>query len=608
MRKILVLVTMIAFCLSFATPGIASTTLPISIKSDKATINLLKGNSTTKIDYIQFMEPQHTIVPGQMKELWNMNVVAYNTDGSTDRLEFESIDFTSSNNNVMTVNRYEVEGITVGTATLTATYNGYTATTTINVVQSEADVVIALPTNNGNQVKLNELQFATEFDYYDRLNVKSQYNAATGELAIYGIDWSLADSFFAYITQGNRLYKVVITQQHKGQTINVPFNEADYTQVTFNIPTSGAYTISDVALTDTQESVSAFFYNDYIQNQSGNFTLFIPKGSYAFQIIANEGTNFYSLTTGPLNFTDQYSVVSFSQQDIAKISFQSDIAGNAMIDSATICNFEYVQACSGAYSDNGTVNNLYANKNKYNFFGYSILVNDQWAYEFDKNNFELSSDQVIKIGNTLTAQFAFNRPSYQGGQKLFLRDEFKITDNYGNELYDIYNVNDNKQHSGTLTFTKGSEVYTVPLEGSLRYPKIVLPNAEGKFEVTYSPEGLSNSNPTIETGIKPNVSDTWKEWNNNRTVPQNHQWTVRFNSQLQTSSVNTNNIFIVDSEGYKVEGFTVRVDPSNATKVLITAPTAGYKIGQTYTLYIRNVQSIANKNLTSPIKQVFTVK
>lgn len=53
---------------------------------------------------------------------------------------------------------------------------------------------------------------------------------------------------------------------------------------------------------------------------------------------------------------------------------------------------------------------------------------DQWSYEFEKREFELSNDQVIKIGNKLTAKLKFDQPSYQGGQKLYVRDGLQITD------------------------------------------------------------------------------------------------------------------------------------------------------------------------------------
>lgn len=612
LNKFLALLFILALTLSLATPSMAASSLPIPVQGAKTTINLTNGSSE-EISNISFEKEEYSVLQGHERGFWELNVIVQYSDGSTDHLNYEDVNFTSSNNNIFIVEEYGLTGQAIGSAILTAEYKGRKATTNIRVVEPTSDVVIQLPgINQKTYADLWELQYLDEEygDYYEYMDIQSQYNDSNNTLTIYGIDWSVEGPFIGYIQQGNRMYKITITQQDRGKTINLAFNESDYTLLTFNIPAkTDNLVLSVINLTayDKQgNKISAGTFHDISVK---NNQVYVPKDTYAMQITAEEGHDAYNLYTDKLNLTNQDHLVMFADEDIAKVSFNLEMNRNVQVEDAALCNWDYVNSCYSISTDS-SIENIYTSKQDYSIFNFDLLVDNEWRYGFDREDTNVSRDQIISIDDQLKTELSFNQSSYRGGDRVYLGKGssglLQVKDSYGNKL--SYIRQQGEKIPGILTFTKGTEVYKVQVE-NFSNPSVVLPNAEGTFEVTFTiGDGTTIPEPNPDDRVKPDVSGDWKEWTNNRIVANDYKWTIKFNDELKDASINGDNIFVVDQEGYLVKGTTVILS-EDRKNVYVTAPDNGYKAGENYNLYINgNVESIKGKKLTSGIKMPFTIE
>lgn len=588
----------------------AATSMPIPVEGAKTTINLTKGK---EISSLAFEKEEYSVLMGHTRGLWELNLIVYYNDGSKEYLNYQDMNLTSSNENTFTVGTYELNSIAIGNATLTAEYNGHKATTNIRVVEPNADVVIKLPENpQQGYANLSALQsLNTSGDYYERMDIQTDYNMAKNEFTIFGIDWSVAGPYIGFITQGNRLYKITLNQQDKGKTIELGFNEDDYTRLTLNVPTkTNDAVFSDISLTTYDSNENKIDAGAFYQLAKENNQIYVPKGTYAMQIIAEEGNDAYNLFTKKLNLTNQDDFVMFNEEDLAKLTFNLDISGNAQVEEAGLCNSEYMNTCY-YISSNSRIDNIYSSKQDHTqSFSFNVSLDNNWGYEFEKQDLNVSSNQIINVNDQLKTNLKFSQSSYTGGERIYLGDSsgtsdvLQVTDSYGNKLSGIYH--ERNIIPGILTFTKGAEVYKVEVE-NLAYPSIVLPNAEGTFEVTFT----VGDQPTIpDDRVKANISGDWKEWNNTRIVSHDYQWAIKFNDELNASSVNESNIFVVDNEGYLVKGGTVSLSSDDRQKVYVSAPAGtGYEAGKTYTLYINdNIESVKGHKLSPKVKMSFTIQ
>ncbi|MSU00255.1 carboxypeptidase regulatory-like domain-containing protein [Tissierella pigra] len=86
---------------------------------------------------------------------------------------------------------------------------------------------------------------------------------------------------------------------------------------------------------------------------------------------------------------------------------------------------------------------------------------------------------------------------------------------------------------------------------------------------------------------------------------EDHSWTIEFNKEVDSNSVNLNNVYIMDENGNKLAFINPRVDGNN----IILDNKGTFTKGKTYTIVIRNtVKSIDGKSLTQGINMKFTVK
>lgn len=88
-------------------------------------------------------------------------------------------------------------------------------------------------------------------------------------------------------------------------------------------------------------------------------------------------------------------------------------------------------------------------------------------------------------------------------------------------------------------------------------------------------------------------------------IDTNKEWTVKFNTDLEPSTVNDENITVTDWNNNKVP---VAVSMgSNGSTVLISPEVSGYTPGKKYYVTIgQNVESMSGKKLSNPLKMEFT--
>jgi predicted secreted protein len=114
----------------------------------------------------------------------------------------------------------------------------------------------------------------------------------------------------------------------------------------------------------------------------------------------------------------------------------------------------------------------------------------------------------------------------------------------------------------------------------------------------------------IEITAKPDSKflSPWRERTCDNDVKADKEWAIRFNQPVARSTVNNNNIYVVDSEGNKVENNVDLDTKGNVRLVIVSPPESGYESGGTYTLYIKpDVANLQGQTLKNGIKMSFNI-
>ncbi|MFJ8064794.1 DUF5050 domain-containing protein [Psychrobacillus sp. NPDC096426] len=91
-------------------------------------------------------------------------------------------------------------------------------------------------------------------------------------------------------------------------------------------------------------------------------------------------------------------------------------------------------------------------------------------------------------------------------------------------------------------------------------------------------------------------------------VTANKTWTITFNQEVDPSSIKKENILVKTENGENVT-VTLQVDPTSAKKVLVQAPSNGYKNNTNYTLFIQNVKAkVSGKTLKTASTKNFYIQ
>jgi hypothetical protein len=94
-------------------------------------------------------------------------------------------------------------------------------------------------------------------------------------------------------------------------------------------------------------------------------------------------------------------------------------------------------------------------------------------------------------------------------------------------------------------------------------------------------------------------------WNSTKEiVPKDKEWSITFNTLLDSTSVNPRNIYIIDEDGNGVRAY---VTLNNTGTIVKVKPKESFKPRKTYTLYIKNIVSASNQLMSKPISKTFSI-
>lgn len=99
----------------------------------------------------------------------------------------------------------------------------------------------------------------------------------------------------------------------------------------------------------------------------------------------------------------------------------------------------------------------------------------------------------------------------------------------------------------------------------------------------------------------------YTKWPDQTTTDVNKVWNVKFNNAVNSSTINSDNVYIYNNFQRKLKS-SVWLDPDSKT-IHVSVPSGTYQTGQSYTLVIDSgVSTLNGKKIAKPVVMNFTVK
>lgn len=127
--------------------------------------------------------------------------------------------------------------------------------------------------------------------------------------------------------------------------------------------------------------------------------------------------------------------------------------------------------------------------------------------------------------------------------------------------------------------------------------------------IALSADGSKNA--SCQVTVRNVSSINWHAWEEKENVSSDKIWTVKFNEKIQSSTINSNNIFVAtDITGNnKVAGIIVVPDSSDSTCTLLFPPSGGWEAEDSYYLFISTgIKSTDGTSLSNAIRMKFTIE
>ena len=224
MRKIVAVIFSVVLLFSgvLIPSSYASTNLPLVPTESKSTITIERSDASVG-GVFKAEEEEININVGQYaKHVGNLYYYLEGENGVRTTVDYNEVQFSSSNNDIFTVSDNYLHGVNLGSATLMATYDGQQITIKVNVV--EQDLVVKFEnTHDARYINLHTLRHLDQGNYYSHMSVQSSFNPTTGELKISGVDWNQTGPYLALVVVGNHVYKIQINQSDRGGVVTVPY-------------------------------------------------------------------------------------------------------------------------------------------------------------------------------------------------------------------------------------------------------------------------------------------------------------------------------------------------------------------------------------------------
>ncbi|WP_108307593.1 hypothetical protein [Metalysinibacillus jejuensis] len=536
--------------------------------------------------------------------LQNHSILVHYKDGSVEKVGNRFVQYTSTDDFKVMIGDYGViyfKG--VGTATLTGTYRGISASQTINVVQKETDYaaidVSALnhlvpPSSTFQNVELTIISDG------EPINDIYKANYVDNQLRIYDIDWENKPTYQATIQLENYIFSLAFTPNEKNEVV-AQLKQEDFQKVEINIPET--YTQVYFAFIQPlphYNQVSHVRENKLSPNQKINRdfykNLYVLKGDYSYEVQARAGQDIVILKD-EVSIGQQPLTIDITRGDIKPILLSANFKHIHLQKSRVFLKHPLL-----SNTDNtGAVMNIYkTDSNVHSPF--RLYVNDKTAFQFDwwvtdrgtgkeyayvgTAQAMIDTEVVHNIDDTFKATLMLPQ-QMEAGRSKYLSSETKdenflsIEDSYGNQLdamhlegYDLYTP---YYEESFLNFMSADgELNAVSVLGRT----LLMPEKLGKYQIQYTYQLPATFDaPAIEFSTLINLKRQIKR------IEATENMLLSFSKPLTTASLKQN-IFIVADRKNIVTDVTIKPDSKDPRKVHIVAPPKGYKDGVTYQLVI----------------------
>lgn len=551
----------------------------------KATIQLEKTPEKEPVD------DRKLIIEGTYKELPLLDDVMHvaylpirmeNSKGEAEDIIQDDITFTSSNEEIFTVEEHMLSGKKIGTADIIIVFQGKETRIQIKVTNDVVNLKFEDERAQDFYAFYARYYNVTEkaFDYMD---IVTSYDEKAGVLKVHGIDWSKPGPYYVDFMVDNALYAVEITKTDKNKTKKI---SAELAEVTLD---TGDYAISNVNPLFIKQGVVALdtgFIN-------ASFHYAVTPGDYEFNVSAVHDTDYYSVRVPKVNVQAGEQVVQVSFDTAVPVKVTPNLKGESVFDSMFVCG----ALCEDVSS---TFSTLHVTKGL-DFLAMPVIENKDLYYQFNYEYENVNNAREIKLDDRIKSTLKFSNQVYKGGSDLVLEDVLTIKNSADANLVGLHDEAYNF-YGGKLIFENvedASETYTYELD-YFPFDTIQLPNTTGKFNVTFT-FGEITPQKMIEYV---DLEDDWYYYADPiPIVATDYMWTVRFNAPVKDETVTPESVFVADNEGYIVKDAQVYVEGDT---IYVYAPEDGYSEGELYYVCVRNtVENIAGKSMKYNIKMAF---
>lgn len=181
----------------------------------------------------------------------------------------------------------------------------------------------------------------------------------------------------------------------------------------------------------------------------------------------------------------------------------------------------------------------------------------------------------------------------------------------GNNLFGQYIFLDENGHLTNTYIIETKELSSYAELGDWKLTTIVISDHAGNMMNDYSYERVENISFNV-TKDAPNdetqeVDDGFKAWEPQTNVALNKEFTIKFNMDIDISTILQKNIYITDSNGNNVPLMYIIDRGTNLQTSQVTiAPVGSYRVNSNYTLYIKDITSKSGQKLAYNTKMKFT--
>lgn len=372
----------------------------------------------------------------------------------------------------------------------------------MDLISDKADNVITLSIDNSDH-DINDLGkygisiykkcydennniFYSEVQYDTDMSLMEEQNDYL--VKIRNLDWSNDAEYYTCIQVDNKLFEIKLDSYMQGQTIPV---SKDVVPVTIDIPFKQTnFKINSISLFPLNQNVSIglnYFYNP-------GDTIYIPSGTYGFQINASDDNNNYILTKPSCELSSVNNTVSFAQDDLTKLNININDPNNYKWQLYNLVPYYFNSTiCENISADKS----LIVSSVPYDEIGIELCSRKGWRYQFNVSNPDLSSASIksLSLDNNFNENLTFNKSSYPAGTKLGESDfSFDIKDGNNNKLGYIYDAIFYDSAKLNIKFYNDKITYE-PNSNDITFPDSInpkLPSTPGSYNVSFDLLGLEN--------------------------------------------------------------------------------------------------------------------